>query len=67
MYRHWNKVTCDEKYFADRHGDTDDEVFPLGIETIDADELVSDWFIGLNEVPWFNSATEKKRLQIELL
>ena len=34
--------TWEEQYFVDREGDTDNEVFPLGIEAMEAEELVSD-------------------------
>ena len=39
--------TCEEQYFVDLEGDTDNEVFPLGIEPMEAEELVSDWCIAL--------------------
>ena len=39
--------TWDWKHLADREGDTDVDVFPLGMDTMDADELVSDCCIGL--------------------
>ena len=64
MHKHWWKDTCDEKYFVDRDGETDVDVFPLGIETIDADELVSDWCIGLKDVvPWFNSVIKNNSIK----
>ena len=47
--------TCEEQYFVDLEGDTDNEVFPLGIEAMEAEELVSDWCIALYVWPWFNS------------
>ena len=43
----------------DLEGETEVDVFPLGTDAIEVDELVSDWCICLYVCTWFNSETEK--------
>ena len=43
----------------DLEGETEVDVFPLGTDAIEVDELVSDWCICLYVCTWFNSETRK--------